>query len=248
MLNKLAAIDIGTNSFHLVVVQILENGNFEVVDAEKEVLRLSEGITADKKITEESIAKAIDVLNKFAGIAKIHGAEIKAVATSAVRESANKIEFLEQIKKETGINIDVINGVEEGRLIYWGVLQSVPVYDKRILCIDIGGGSTEFVVGYKGKILYANSLKIGAVRLTKMFFPNYETNNKSIKKCEKWVEGELYPVLKVIKDYNIDMIVGSSGTIMATGLMVKALQDADTSQSILNNYNFLILISKRLEK
>ncbi len=238
MLNKLAAIDIGTNSFHLVVVQILENGKFEVVDAEKEVLRLSEGSTTDKKITPDSISKAIDVLNKFAGIAKIHNAEIIAVATSAVRESANKIEFLEQIKRETGINIEVINGVEEGRLIYWGVLQSVPVYDKRILCIDIGGGSTEFVVGYKGKILYANSLKIGAVRLTKMFFPNYKINNKSIKKCEKWVEGEVYPVLKVIKDYNIDMVVGSSGTIMATGLMVKALQDSDTTQSILNNYKF----------
>lgn len=238
MSNKLAAIDIGTNSFHLVVVQILENGKFEVVDAEKEVLRLSEGITSDKKITEESIAKAIDVLNKFAGIAKIHDAEIKAVATSAVRESANKVEFLEQIKRETGINIEVINGVEEGRLIYWGVLQSVPVYDKRILCIDIGGGSTEFVVGYKGKILYANSLKIGAVRLTKMFFQNYEINSKSIKKCTKWVAGELYPVLKLIKNYNIDIVVGSSGTIMATGLMVKALYDSDTSQSILNNYKF----------
>ncbi len=238
MLNKLAAIDIGTNSFHLVVVQILENGKFEVVDAEKQVLRLNEGSTSDKKITQDSITKAINVLNKFAGIAKSHNAEIKAVATSAVRESANKTEFLEQIKKETGISIDVINGVEEGRLIYWGVLQSVPVYSKRILCIDIGGGSTEFVVGYKGKILYANSLKIGAVRLTKMFFPNYDINKNSIKKCEKWVEGELYPVLKVIKDYNIDMVVGSSGTIMATGLMVKAQHDSDTSQSILNNYQF----------
>lgn len=238
MLNKLAAIDIGTNSFHLVVVQILENGKFEVVDAEKQVLRLNEGSTSDKKITQDSITNAINVLNKFAGIAKSHNAEIKAVATSAVRESANKTEFLEQIKKETGISIDVINGVEEGRLIYWGVLQSVPVYSKRILCIDIGGGSTEFVVGYKGKILYANSLKIGAVRLTKMFFPNYDLNKNSIKKCEKWVEGELYPVLKVIKDYNIDMVVGSSGTIMATGLMVKAQHDSDTSQSILNNYQF----------
>lgn len=238
MLNKLAAIDIGTNSFHLVIVQILENGKFEIVDAEKELLRLSEGSTADKKISQDSLKKAIDILNKFVGIAKSHNAEIKAVATSAVRESANKNEIIKQIKKETGLSIDVINGVEEGRLIYWGILQSVPVYNKRILCIDIGGGSTEFVVGYKGKILYANSLKIGAVRLTKMFFPNYETNNKSIKKCEKWVEGELYPVLKVIKEYNIDMVIGSSGTIMATGLMIKAMLYSDTSQSILNNYQF----------
>lgn len=245
MNKSLAAIDIGTNSFHLVVVKILENGQFDIIDSEKEVMRLNESTTKNKIIPEETIQRSISVLNKFVGIAKSHNANVKAVATSAVRESANKIEFLNRVYDEVGIKIDVINGIEEGRLIYWGILQSVPVFNKQVLCIDIGGGSTEFVVGYKGKILYANSLKIGAVRLTKMFFPKYETSSASIKKCEKWIEGELFPVFKSLKEFKIDMVIGSSGTIMSAGFMIKSSIESVSSLSILNNY---IFSHKNLEK
>lgn len=248
---KLAAIDIGTNSFHLVVVEITNSGNFEIIDSVKEVIRLGEGSSGDIKfITEESIQRAINGLNKFVGIAKSHNAEIKAVATSAVRESTNKIEVIKKIYKESGIKIDVISGIEEGRLIYLGVLQAVPVYDKRVLCIDIGGGSTEFVLGYKGKILYANSLKLGAVRMTKKFFSQGIVTQDAIARCVEWVEGVLYPVVRELNQYKIDMVVGSSGTIMAAGLMIKAMEEGSISTAILNNYKFnkksLLKISKQI--
>jgi exopolyphosphatase/guanosine-5'-triphosphate,3'-diphosphate pyrophosphatase len=243
---KIAAIDIGTNSFHLVVVKVDENGKFEIVDTAKELIRLSEGSTGDIKIIEEdAIIRAISALKKLVGIAKSHEAELKAVATSAVRESSNKIDFLKRVNKEVGLNIEVISGIEEGRLIYLGVLQSVPIFNKRVLCIDIGGGSTEFVVGYKGKILYANSLKLGAVRLSKKFFPDYKINDKSISECERWVEGVLFPIARIIKNYKIDLVVGSSGTIMATGIMIKANEEKNTSLAILNNY---IFTRKKLQK
>jgi len=239
MNKKLAAIDIGTNSFHLVIVEITENGKFEIIDREKEVIRLSEDSTGDIKIIKpDTIARAISALKKFVGIAKSHEAEIKAVATSAVRESLNKAEFLQKVHEQTGITVEVISGVEEGRLIYLGVLQSVPVYNKRVLCIDIGGGSTEFVVGYRGKILYANSLKLGAVRLTKKFFLDYSVTNHAIKNCRKWIEGELFHISKIMEKYNIDEVVGSAGTIMATGLMIKSMDERSTSLAILNNYKF----------
>jgi len=103
---KLAAIDIGTNSFHLVVVEITNSGNFEIIDSVKEVIRLSEGSSGDIKfITEESIQRAINGLNKFVGIAKSHNAEIKAVATSAVRESTNKIEVIKKYMKKAGLRL-----------------------------------------------------------------------------------------------------------------------------------------------
>jgi len=239
MNKKLAAIDIGTNSFHMVIVDVNDKGKFEIVDSEKEVIRLSEGSSGDIKIIEEeSIQRAISALHKFVGIAKSHKAEIRAVATSAVRESTNKIDFLKRVYDETGINIEVISGVEEGRLIYFGVLQSVPVYNKRVLCIDIGGGSTEFVVGYKGKILYANSLKLGAVRLTKKFFQDYDVTLSAVTECKKWVEGVLFPIAKIINNFKIEMVVGSSGTIMATGLMIKSMEEQNSSLTILNNYKF----------
>ncbi|MCB9209012.1 MAG: Ppx/GppA family phosphatase [Ignavibacteriales bacterium] len=249
MSKKLAAIDIGTNSFHLVIVEIFDNGNFEIVDNEKEVIRLSEGSTGDiKYIQPKAIERGISALKKFAGIAKSHNAEIKAVATSAVREASNKIDFIQKVLDETGISISVISGVEEGRLIYQGVLQAVPVFNKKVLCIDIGGGSTEFVVGYKGKILYANSLKLGAVRLTKMFFENYSITNESIENCKKWVEGVLFPISKIIKNFNIDLVVGSSGTIMASGLMIKAMLEKKVTEAILNNYTFNFENLKKVEK
>jgi exopolyphosphatase / guanosine-5'-triphosphate,3'-diphosphate pyrophosphatase len=239
MNRKLAAIDIGTNSFHLVVVELTDNGKFEIVDSEKELIRLSEGSSGDIKIIkEDSIQRAISALKKLAGIANLHKAEIKAVATSAVRESANKIDFLNRVHEATGIRIEVISGVEEGRLIYLGVLQAVPVYNKRVLCVDIGGGSTEFVVGYKGKILYADSLKLGAVRLTKRFFPDFKVSSSAVNECKKWAEGVLYPIAKIISNFKIDFVVGSSGTIMASGLMIKAMEEGSISSTILNNYKF----------
>lgn len=259
MSRKLAAIDIGTNSFHLVVVEVGENGKFEIVDSEKEVIRLSEGTTGDiKKINEDAIQRAINALKKFSGIANSHNAQIRAVATSAVRESSNKIEFVNRVFEETSVKIEVINGAEEGRLIYLGVLQAVPIFNKRVLCIDIGGGSTEFIVGYKGKILYVNSLKLGAVRLSKKFFPNYLAAKNNINECEKWIEGVLHPVVRIINNYKIDMVIGSSGTIMAAGLMIKSMLEKNTSLTILNNYKFsykdlksvseLVLSKKKLEQ
>lgn len=239
MKRKLAAIDIGTNSFHLVIVELSENGKFDIIDSEKEVIRLSEGSSGDiKVITEESIQRAINALKKLSGIAKSHNAEIKAIATSAVRESTNKVEFLKRVFHETGVKIEVISGIEEGRLIYLGVLQSVPIFNKRVLCIDIGGGSTEFVIGYKGKILYADSLKLGAVRLTRKFFPDTKISSSGVNECTKWVEGVISPIARIIRKNKIDLVIGSSGTIMSAGLMIKALEEENSSLVILNNYQF----------
>jgi len=239
MNKKIAAIDIGTNSFHLVIVEIFEDGHFEIIDREKEVIRLSENSKGDiKKITKEASQRAIEALKKFSGIAESHNAEVKAVATSAVRESQNKLEFINQVSKECGIDIEVISGVEEGRLIYLGVINAVPVYNTRILTIDIGGGSTEFVVGLKGNILYANSLKLGAVRLTKLFFPDYKVTKSKIKECKSWIEGVLNPLTRDIVMVNITSVIGSSGTIMAAALMIKSMKEKTSSITILNNYKF----------
>ena len=237
---NLAAIDIGTNSFHLIVVRVKEDGNFEIIDREKEVIRLGEGSGGDIKfIKPEAIIRALDALKRFKGIADSHNANVRAVATSAVREAHNRNDFMEQVFEKTGINIEIISGVEEARLIYLGVLKAVPVFDKKIFAVDIGGGSTEFLIGKKGEPIFSISMKVGAVRLTQKFFPDFHVNKTRVQKCRDWVEGELYQIANNIKKINFQFCIGSSGTIISAGLMINAIRNNSPSgNGILNNFIF----------
>jgi exopolyphosphatase/guanosine-5'-triphosphate,3'-diphosphate pyrophosphatase len=239
-IKNIAAVDVGTNSFHLIVVRVNPDGNFEIIDREREVIRLGEGNTDDIKfIIPEAIERAVKALKRFKGIADSHNAKLRAVATSAVRESFNKNELIKKVFEKTGIEIDIISGYEEARLIYLGILKSVPVFNKKSLVIDIGGGSTEFLIGQKGKTHFSVSLKLGAVRLAQKFFHGYKLSSASIKECRDWVHGELFNVAETAKRIGFDVSVGSSGTIMATGFMVEALvKERKPQNNILNNYEF----------
>lgn len=244
---NLAAIDVGTNSFHLIVVKTKETGGFEIIDREREVIRLGEGSSGNIKfIKPEVFGRAIATLKRFKGIADSHNAVVRAVATSAVRESYNKNEFIQTVLEETGIEIEVISGYEEARLIYLGTMKAVPIYNKKALVIDIGGGSTELLIGYKGEKKFSISLKIGAVRLTEKFFPDYIVTDSRIKECKKWIEVELVQAVSVISKLGFSICVGSSGTIMSTGLIIQAMRKGNSAQgTILNNFEFT---RKELEK
>lgn len=234
----LAAIDIGTNSFHLIVAEINKNSNFKIIDREKEVIRLSEGSKYDiKNILPAACDRAVVALKRFAGIALSHNAEIRAVATSAVREAFNRNEFVNRVFEETGVEIEIIDGLEEARLIYLGALKAVPIFDQKSLCIDIGGGSTEIILGYRRNVLFSNSLKLGAVRLTQKFFPDYIITKERINECKKWVTGEISQAVEHIKNAGFDICVGTSGTIMSAGLIVLANQKKKIPVTgILNNH------------
>lgn len=260
-MNKiLAAIDIGTNSFHLIVARINDSGNFEIIDREKEVIRLGEGSGGEiKLIKPEAIERALLTLKRFRGIADSHNAVVRAVATSAVREANNRNEFINRALNECNVDIEIISGNEEARLIYLGVLKAVPAYDKKALVIDIGGGSTEFLIGEKGESSFSLSLKLGAVRLTQKFFPDFNITAQRVKECRHWIEGELYTVSRNAKKLGFDICVGSSGTIMSAGLLVLANRKKEiNSTTILNNFEFTrdelfevedeILCNKTVEK
>lgn len=239
-IENLAAIDVGTNSFHLIIVRLKDSGNFEIIDREKEVIRLSEGSSGDIKfIKPEAIERAVSVLKRFKGIADSHNAKLRAVATSAVRESHNKLEFIHRAYDEAGIEIEVISGYEEARLIYLGMMKAVPVYNSKALILDIGGGSTEILLGSKGNTIHSVSLKLGAVRLAQKFFPDFEITEPRIKECRKWVRGEIYNVADQMKKEGFEICVGSSGTIMSAGFMIQAMRkNAPLAITILNNFEF----------
>ena len=151
--DRLAAMDLGTNSFHLVVAEVAGMDRFNVLTRDKEVVRLGTTHKDMKHITPEAMERALTALKRFKQVADSFNAKIRAVATSATREAKNREEFILRAYEETGIEIEVISGYEEGRLIYLGVMQALNVYDKKILLIDIGGGSTEFFLCHKGNIV-----------------------------------------------------------------------------------------------
>ncbi|MEN8191915.1 MAG: Ppx/GppA phosphatase family protein [Bacteroidota bacterium] len=246
---NLAALDIGTNSFHLIVVSVSENGDFEIIDREREVIRLSEGNVGDiKTILPESIDRAVSAISRFNKIAESHNAKLRATATSAVRESNNKKEFLDIVKEKTGVSIEVISGLEEARLIYFGILKAVPIYGSISLSIDIGGGSTEFIIGDRGKILYSNSLKLGAVRLTQRFFPDFILTDDKIAIARKWVEGVISPIIKRVENERIDVFVGSSGTFLNIGMMINALSGDKNISQTMNNFEFSLEEFEEIEQ
>lgn len=237
---NLAAIDIGTNSIHIIVVKVNGDGNFEIIDKEKEVIRLGEGSGSEiKHILPDAMARGLSALKRFKIIADSHNATIRALATSALREVHNRMEIINRIKSDTGIDIEVISGYEEARLIYLGVLKAVPIYNKKSLIIDIGGGSTEFLLGLKGIPLDSISLKLGAVRLTQKFFPDGTLTDKAIKECKKWVELEVFQVASLLKKEGYKVCVGSSGTIMTAGLLIYARRKKTLNNTqVLNNFEF----------
>ncbi|MCB1326904.1 MAG: Ppx/GppA family phosphatase [Leptospiraceae bacterium] len=218
---NIAAIDLGTNSFHLVVVRTTASGKFDVIADEKESVRLGSGGGDLDHLKPDAIERGIATLKNFAAIARTQNARIRAVATSALREARNRTEFLDRARKECGLEIEVIPGHEEARLIYLGILQNMPLHDRRILLVDIGGGSTEFLVGRNGKPDYAVSLKLGAIRLKDRFFPEDPITENSVRECRHFIRVALAGVAEAVQEVGYEVAIGSSGTIETLAKMLQ---------------------------
>ncbi|MBA3605537.1 MAG: Ppx/GppA family phosphatase [Actinomycetota bacterium] len=223
----LGALDIGTNSFHLVLARPVGGGRFDVLTREKEVVRLGQGGGDMKVLADDAIERGVACLRRMRRIADSYDALLRAVATSAVREATNAPTFLRRAQEEAGIIVEVISGVEEARLIHLGVLQAVPVFERRVLLVDIGGGSTEVLIGERGETLAARSFKLGAVRLTDRFFPAGVTSPKAVKACRNYVRSILSHFQRQVDDHGFDVAVASSGTAEALARIVHAATGAE---------------------
>jgi len=238
-MNKcIAAVDMGTNSFHLIIVQVKSDGSFKIIDREREVIRL--GSHKGKEFTwisEGEMEKAVDVLKDFGKIAQFYKADVRAIATSAIREAKNKNEFIDRVNEETGIRVEAVDGKTEAELIYFGVQNALDVEDKRILCIDIGGGSTEFLLGENGISEFAESIKIGAVRLSKMFFPDYHLTESGIDMCRHYIKDKLIANTNLHSNHSFEMAIGSSGTIVAAASIISFRRNGKFKKSM-NGFSF----------
>lgn len=212
-----AFIDIGTNSLRLLLVRINPNQSYTVLSDQKEVVRLGEGEFIEGRLQPGAMQRAALVARKFAEMARQNGAkEIMAVATSATREAENRPEFLRRLKREAQLDVHVISGMEEARLIYLGVSSGMHLGDKKALFIDIGGGSTEVIVGDQQSYDHLDSLKLGAIRLTSLFFLPEESGPVLPERyalIQQYVRNTAVRTIQATAKYSLDFAVGSSGTI-----------------------------------
>jgi exopolyphosphatase/guanosine-5'-triphosphate,3'-diphosphate pyrophosphatase len=212
MPDVLAAIDIGTNSVHMVVARVTGSGRFEVLTRQKELVRLGSGDNP-RMLAPDAIDRGVAALARCRPIAESAGAEIRAVATAAVREADNRDEFLRRARQEAGIDVEVVSGYEEARLIHLGVLQTLAVYDRRLVLCDIGGGSTELLVGEGDDVLLARSLNLGAISMTHRFFADGKWSEANVEACRAFVGDLLSNASRHIRSQEHELLVGSSGTV-----------------------------------
>ena len=216
MNERIAAIDIGSNSFHIIVVEINEEAqSFKVLDKLRETVRFGTFHEPKHLLTQADMKKGFETLKRFKKLAEGHHvSEIFGSATSAVREAVNGKEWLLKVKDELSVDTHVISGVEEARLIYLGVLSATELQGRKIGIVDIGGGSTEIIIGDEQFIYHLSSTKVGAVRLTETDLEDEANLLEKSESTEKHIEGLLSTKIQQIEQTtNFDFLVGTSGTI-----------------------------------
>lgn len=231
---RLAAIDIGTNSVHMIVVRVRPDFSFEIVDREKEMVRLGAGGLDGKKLTPEAMNAALQALSKFARLAQSHQVdEVLAVATSATREAENGGAFLRAIERKTGIRARLITGTEEARLIHLAAVYGVDT-PKPAVVIDIGGGSVEITLGSGREVEFARSFKIGVIRLTERFVDSDPISSRDERKMAKFIGEHVDRYIEHIVEKGFDRVIGTSGTILSLGVVATAIDRGSVPQEVRN--------------
>jgi exopolyphosphatase/guanosine-5'-triphosphate,3'-diphosphate pyrophosphatase len=220
---KVAAIDIGSNSLHLVVSRIHGPGLREVLDSEREMLRLGDATFRKGRIPPRRLARAIAVLKRFKAVAEARDVQaVLAVATSAVRDAANRAEFVSCVEREARLAVRVVSGEEEGRLIYAGVRDGLPSSMRRIAVVDIGGGSAEVVVGEGPRVEAVHCLPLGVLRLAAAFPPRRDRGGHALVKHARRV---LMAAARDVRKARLDTALGTSGTILCIARLLGVRED-----------------------
>lgn len=207
-----AAVDLGSNSFHMIIARV-QQGQLQVIDAIKEMVRLASGITPEHGIDRPTAERALNCLQKFGQrLGNMRADTVRTVGTNALRRASHGFAFLRAAEEALGHPIEIISGMEEARLIYKGVYHCNPKKDQRLLVIDIGGGSTELVIGRDATPEIMESLHIGCVGMSMKFFNDGEISKKRFHEAGLFVHQEYEPIAHGYKQLGWDQTVGSSGT------------------------------------
>ncbi len=231
-LKRIAAIDLGTNSFHAVIVDIFPDGSFYTVDKLKEMVLLAEK-GFDESLSQDAMGRAVEALKKIKTLSENQGAEkILAYATSAIREAKNGGELIQQVIDELGIKITAIPGRVEAELIGLAVQHGVQMPSSPSLIMDIGGGSVEYILADKEKFYYLTSKKIGVARMTASFVNNDPIADDEIAQLKDHYRSQLTEVAQSFAIHRGAIMIGSSGTMENIGLMISYRKKKSPNLSI----------------
>lgn len=225
--NLYASIDLGSNSFHMIVAREAD-GQLQIIDKHKEMVRLRAGLDKKYNLSKEIIEASAQALERFAQLIKnVPNRNIRVVGTNTLRNAKNSREFLLAARKALGINIDIVSGKEEARLIYLGVSNGLPSSDEQRLVMDIGGGSSEYIIGAKKEILNLTSTEIGCVTLSQMFFEKDIVTPERMRNAVAFCSQALRPHRRYLTQLGWENAYGSSGTIKSIASVLQANGWAD---------------------
>jgi len=221
----IAAVDLGSNSFHMIVGE-LRHGQLAILDRIRETVRLAEGLSESGDISPDARQRAIDCLSRFGErLRDMHANSVRAAGTSTIRRAREDTTFMVEAETALGHPIEIVSGLEEARLIYNGVTHSLPPTDGLRLVMDIGGGSTELILGQGPVPRALESLHMGCVSMTERFFPNGEISRAGFNKARMAAQLELRPVKAFFRNADADAVeaIGTSGTILSTEAVAREL-------------------------
>jgi exopolyphosphatase / guanosine-5'-triphosphate,3'-diphosphate pyrophosphatase len=219
----IAAVDLGSNSFHMVVAR-RQNGEITILDRIREMVRLGAGLDEQGRISAEAAAVALACLGRFRErLAALAAGQVRAVGTNTLRRARRRNAFLSRARGALGHPIEVISGVEEARLVYLGAAHSLPSQAGRRLVVDIGGGSTELIIGEGYDAQRLESLYMGCVSSSEAFFPGGVITEQGFQQARLLARRELQAVREPFLQVGWQQAVGTSGTIRATGRLLRLL-------------------------
>lgn len=223
---KIAVIDLGTNTFHLVISEST-HGIYQEVAKKRIYVRLGEGGLGFSNITPEAWQRALDAMKEFRAIIDTHQVkEVYAVGTSALRNARNGAELIAAIEQQTSIQVEVISGKQEAGLIYRGVKEAVKIAENEIVLImDIGGGSVEFIICDSNQSLWEQSFEIGAQRLVDNFNQHSYILPEELTNMEQYLAKHLQPLFQAVDTYRPTRLIGSSGAFTTIGTILSAKQE-----------------------
>ena len=230
MADRMAAIDIGTNTILLLIAEVSAKNQIEPIYQAQRVARLGQGVNETGKLRPENVKKALDVLEAYQTVCRAYSVQkVLCVGTSALRDASDRGDFLSAVKHYLGLEIRVISGEEEARLSFLGALSNKPALKGSVLVADIGGGSTEFVSGKAGKYEGCRSLNVGSVRLTERFFHHDPPVTEELNAFRNLLDQEFRKIDAI--SVEPDHLVGVAGTVTTLAAMALKMTDYDPGKT-----------------
>ncbi|PRZ02094.1 phosphatase [Marinilabilia salmonicolor] len=249
--NRIAIIDLGTNTFNLLITEVAENGTYNILLESKNPAKLGKGGIHKATITSEAMERGIEALKShLITISDYQVESIFCFATSAIRSANNGQEFVKRVKNELGLTIRIIQGDEEAQTIFDGVRQVYPLDEEYILIMDIGGGSIEFIIANRFGVAWKQSFELGVARLLEQFTPSDPIKEAEIKVIQKHLKKELEMLFEAVKQFPVKKMVGSSGSFDTLAALLSRkfypLLDISKLTSLFLEPKRLMLVHKEL--